>query len=193
MVCTQCRTSTTWRAQVWNMTALSAFPAGASQGAVGWRGAQGRWARQQCREESVGVGQAPSTPWGTRGQQASPFQLHHKATFFFFFFCILWFFFSSINISKEESKGRCLSRVFVVVVVVVLGGIVFICCCLFHFSKGKGRERLLQQSPVFACNGPWADGCSIHTDSSPGACWPPSCHPHRKESQQTYPWQRSFG
>lgn len=134
----------------------------------------------------------PAHP-GAREASKPPHSSSTIRQLFFFFFCILWFFFSSINISKEESKGRCLSRVFVVVVVVVLGGIVFICCCLFHFSKGKGRERLLQQSPVFACNGPWADGCSIHTDSSPGACRPPSCHPHRKESQQTYPWQRSFG
>lgn len=43
------------------------------------------------------------------------------------------------------------------------------------FSKGKGREKLLQQSPVFASDGhSWGSGCTVHTGSSPGACQPPN-------------------
>lgn len=81
---------------------------------------QGRSARQQCREESLGPGgsQEPSAPQGAGRQQASHIQLHHKATFFLcvfgvFLFVFFSFFFFS-NSSKEESKGRCVffSRVF---------------------------------------------------------------------------------
>lgn len=43
------------------------------------------------------------------------------------------------------------------------------------FSKGKGREKLLQQSPVFARDGcSWGSGCTVHAGSSPGACQPPN-------------------
>ena len=139
MVCTQCRTSTTWRAQVWNMTALSAFPAGASQGAVGRRGAQGRWARQQCREESVGAGQAPSTPWGTRGQQASPFQLHHKATFFFFF-CILCFFFLQLIYPRKKAKGDVFLEFSLLLLLLFWGVLCLFVVVCFIFPREKEEK-----------------------------------------------------
>lgn len=60
----------------------------------------------------------------------------------------------------------------------------FFRCCLFHFSKGKGRGRLLQQSPVFACNGPWAGGCGIHADFK-SRCLPASQLPFLQEGVTT--------
>lgn len=43
------------------------------------------------------------------------------------------------------------------------------------FSKGKGREKLLRQSPLFASDGrSWGSGCTVHAGSSPGACQPPN-------------------
>lgn len=71
--------------------------------------------------------------------------------------------------------------------VAVLEGFVGFCFffCYVIFSKGKGREKLLQQSPVFASDGhSWGSGCTVHTGLSPGACQPPN-RPSSQEGGRT--------
>lgn len=141
---------------------------------------QGRSARQQCREESLGLGGAKS-PAHPRVQEANKpprssstiRQLFFLCVFGVFLFVFFFFFFFS-NISKEESKGKCVFFLKSFSVVVLEG---FVGRGFFYviFSKGKGREKLLQQSPVFARDGhSWGSGCTVHTGSSPGACQPPN-------------------
>lgn len=160
---------------------------------------QGRSARQQCREESLGLGGAKS-PAHPRVQEANkPPQSSSTIRQLFFvcfwgFFVSFFFFFFFSNISKEESKGRC-----------VFFFKEFFCCCfrrvcglvffLCHFFQGKRKRKA-----------PSAKSCLCKKMGIPGAAGAPSTqarvqvpaslptsHPRRKESQQAYPRQRSFG
>lgn len=64
-------------------------------------------------------------------------------------------------------------------------GLCFFFFCYVIFSKGKGRGKLLQQSPVFASDGhSWGSGCTVHTGWSPGACQPPN-QPSSQEGVRT--------
>lgn len=156
------------------MTALSTFPRRlrpgreASERAAGSEERpQGRSARQQCREESLGLGGAKS-PVHPRVQEtnkpprsSSTIRQLFFVCFWGFFVCFFFFFFFN-NISKEESKGRCVFlKSFSVVVLEGVVGLFFLFVMSF-FSKGKGREKLLLQSPVFACDGhSWGSGCTV--------------------------------
>lgn len=144
--------------------------------------------------------QEPSAPQGAGSQQASPVQLHHKATFFCVFlgfFCLFFFsFFFFSNISKEESKGRCvffLKSFSVVVLEGFVGRLFFFFLCHFFPREKEEKSSFSKVLSLQAMGIPGAAGAPSTQARVQVPASLPTSHPRRKESQRAYPRQRSFG
>lgn len=156
---------------------------------------QGRSARQQCREESLGLGGAKS-PVHPRVQEANKPPCSSSTIRQLFFVCFWGFLFFFLFLQYFQGRKQRVMCLFLksFSVVVVLEGFVFFFFVMSFFPREKEEKSSFSKVLSLQVMGvPGAAGAPSTRARVQVLASLPTSHPHRKESQQAYPWQRSFG
>lgn len=107
------------------------------------------------------------------------------------FFCFV-FFFLQLIFPRKKAKGNVSFQSFFFV---VLGGgyvfFFFLGCFIFPREKEE-KASFGKVLSLRATSSPGEAHCPCRLESR-RLLAPPKSHPRRKESEQTHPWQRSFG